>query len=164
MRPTWKGLVGEAVDKKIHIVTAESCTGGYISSKITNVPGASECYRGGVITYSDALKKDLLGVDIHTLERYGAVSRETAVEMSEGLLKNIGGDLSIAVTGISGPSGGTPEKPVGTVYISVSFRNDNTICEGFLLEGLTREEFKYEVSERALGMLGGTLSSHPGNI
>ena len=164
MRPTWNRLVRDASEKGLSIVTAESCTGGRISSSITDVPGASACYKGGMITYSDDLKRSLLGVDIRTLERYGAVSRETAVEMSEGLLTKIGGDLSLAVTGIAGPSGGTPEKPVGTVYIAISVRDGNILCEGFLLEGLSREEFKYEVGERALGMLSGIISSLPGNI
>lgn len=99
---------------------AESCTGGLISATVTSVPGASAVFIGGAVTYTEGLKMKLLGVKKETLEKYTVYSAETAEEMSRGVLKLTGSDYSIAVTGIAGPSGGTDEKPVGTVYVSVS--------------------------------------------
>ncbi|MGA1820338.1 MAG: CinA family protein [Thermoplasmatota archaeon] len=153
----WEKLVRLSIEKKITISTAESCTGGYISHLITSNPGSSGCFLGGVVAYSNELKVDLLGVKEETLEGSGAVSRETASEMSAGIQERTGSDIGLSVTGIAGPSGGTEEKPVGTVFISVHLRDGRTVTEGFLLQGLTRTEFKDEVSERALGMLLGSF-------
>lgn len=100
--------------------TAESCTGGMIASAITNVSGSSQFFGTGVVTYSNEAKMKLIGVKKETLEKYGAVSEQTASEMAEGVLKLGEADISVAVTGIAGPTGGTPEKPVGLVYIGIS--------------------------------------------
>jgi len=102
------------------ISTAESCTGGGIAALLTDIPGASEWFPGGFVTYSNEWKMKLLDVKQATLEQHGAVSSQTVGEMLDGLLKNGGADLGIAVSGIAGPGGGTPEKPVGTVYIGVA--------------------------------------------
>lgn len=102
------------------ISTAESCTGGMIASAITDVSGSSVFFGTGVVTYSNDAKMKLIGVKKETLEEYGAVSEQTASEMAEGVLKLGEADVSVAVTGIAGPTGGTPEKPVGLVYIGVS--------------------------------------------
>ena len=102
------------------ISAAESCTGGMIASTITNVSGASDIFGMGVVTYSNEAKMKLIGVSEDTLKRYGAVSEQTVSEMATGVLKLSGSDVSVAVTGIAGPTGGTPEKPVGLVYIGVS--------------------------------------------
>ena len=102
------------------VSTAESCTGGLIGGAITSVPGASSVYPGGAVTYSNDSKMKLLGVRGETLAKYGAVSEETAREMAEGIRKLYGSDTAIAVTGIAGPGGATPEKPVGLVYIAVA--------------------------------------------
>jgi len=153
----WEELIGLSIQKRKMISTAESCTGGYISHLITNVPGSSGCFLGGVVAYSNELKVDLLGVKQETLDKFGAVSRETAGEMSTGIQERTGSDIGLSVTGIAGPTGGTEEKPVGTVFISVHLREGRTVTEGFFLEGLTRSQFKEEVSERALGMLLGSF-------
>ncbi len=102
------------------LATAESCTGGLIGGTLTAVPGMSECYGFGVVTYANEAKEKLLGVSHNTLETHGAVSPETACEMAEGALAMSGADIAVAVTGIAGPGGGTPTKPVGLVYIGVA--------------------------------------------
>ncbi len=102
---------------KRRVVVAESCTGGLIASQITAVPGASDVFEAGIVTYSNRSKNRLLGVSKKDLETFGAVSREIAISMVEGALEKTGADVAVAVTGIAGPTGGSPEKPVGTVYI-----------------------------------------------
>lgn len=102
------------------IATAESCTGGMIASAITDVNGSSVFFGTGVVTYSNDAKMKLIGVKKETLQKFGAVSEQTASEMAEGVLKLGDADVSVSVTGIAGPTGGTPEKPVGLVYIGVS--------------------------------------------
>ena len=106
--------------KKATLATAESCTGGLIAHKITAVAGASGYFMGGVVTYSNALKMQLLGVSQATLDQYGAVSEQTVTEMAQGTIARLGVDYSIAVSGIAGPDGGTPEKPVGTIWVAVA--------------------------------------------
>jgi PncC family amidohydrolase len=151
----WIELLDLCRKKGITLSTAESCTGGYISSCITDIPGSSDSYIGGVIVYSNELKQTLLGVKEETLEEYGAVSRECAAEMVSGLFVLVDPDISLSVTGIAGPGGGSPEKPVGTVFIGVGTREGPIEVEGFLLEGMERKAFKEEVAQRALGMLLG---------
>lgn len=99
---------------------AESCTGGYVSSRITSVPGSSAYFQGSVVSYSNALKTSLLGVDVDTLTQFGAVSEPTVTQMAEGVRKALGTEVGMATTGIAGPDGGTADKPVGTVWIAVS--------------------------------------------
>lgn len=106
------------------VATAESCTGGWIAKTITDLPGSSEVFDAGVVTYGNAAKQSLLGVRAQTLARHGAVSRECAAEMVAGALARYGADAAIAVTGIAGPSGGSPDKPVGTVWIGWQCRDD----------------------------------------
>lgn len=113
-------VISAAKMNKLHISTAESCTGGLLSATITEVSGSSEIFEGGVVTYANRIKNKLIGVSEESLVKFGAVSKRTAFEMSEGVLKLIGSDISAAVTGIAGPGGGTVKKPVGLVYISVS--------------------------------------------
>jgi len=102
------------------LVTAESCTGGLIGAMLTNLPGSSAWYLGGVVSYANELKTGLLGISAETLGIHGAVSRETAQAMAVGVREKTGADFSVAVTGIAGPAGGTPEKPVGLVYIGIT--------------------------------------------
>ncbi|MBP9199249.1 MAG: CinA family protein, partial [Gemmatimonadales bacterium] len=102
--------------------TAESCTGGGIGARLTAIPGSSEVYRGGVVAYDNRLKVDLHGVPEELLARAGAVSAEVAEAMASTALGRLGADLAISVTGIAGPGGGTPEKPVGLVYLGLATR------------------------------------------
>lgn len=105
------------------IATAESCTGGGIAQAITEVPGSSVWFDRGFVTYSNTAKVQMLGVNPQTLEHYGAVSAETAVEMAAGALARSDADVSVAVTGIAGPDGETPDKPIGTVFIAWVHKN-----------------------------------------
>ena len=98
--------------------TAESCTAGNIAAVITAIPGSSHFYKGGIIAYSDEVKINLLGVSPETLETKGAVSEETVVEMAKGAMKSMNSDCAVATSGIAGPTGGTPDKPVGTVWVA----------------------------------------------
>lgn len=110
-------------ERKATISTAESCTGGYIGSKLTSVPGSSNYFKGGVIAYSNQVKKDELSVKASTLKSYGAVSEEVVREMAENVKSKLATDYSIACSGVAGPSGGTDEKPVGTIWVAVSTPN-----------------------------------------
>ena len=112
------------------ISTAESCTGGLLGHRFTNVPGSSRYYLGGVVSYSDDMKMKTLGVQENTLQEFGAVSKQTATEMAQGVRDLFGSDLAIAVTGIAGPGGGTAEKPVGLVYITL-VHNDTVWAKEF---------------------------------
>ena len=102
------------------LATAESCTGGLLAKRITDVSGSSAVFDMGCVTYANAAKEMLLSVSPETLEAHGAVSPETAKEMAEGIVRRSGSDLGIGITGIAGPEGGTPEKPVGLIYIALS--------------------------------------------
>lgn len=114
--------VGEMLKtESLTIATAESCTGGFLAHRLTSVPGSSEYYWGSVVSYHNDIKKGALGVDNKTLETYGAVSEETATKMAIGVRKKFKTDIGISTTGIAGPDGGTEEKPVGTVWMAISF-------------------------------------------
>jgi nicotinamide-nucleotide amidase len=112
-------IVKLLVKKGLKLSSAESCTGGLISAAITGISGSSEVFDEGVCTYANSAKMKYLGVPAETLEKYGAVSEQTAVAMAKGMAKQAGSDISVSVTGIAGPSGGTEEKPVGTVYVGL---------------------------------------------
>ncbi len=133
------------------IATAESCTGGLISHNITNIPGSSSYFERGVIVYSNTAKMELLKVNRSTIDQKGAVSPETAVEMAEGVKYMAGTDIGLAVTGIAGPSGGTPDKPVGLVYIAIA-TEDGTKVQDFQFDG-KRIDIKNQTAEAALGMV-----------
>lgn len=111
-------LAGVLSSLGLTIATAESCTGGLVAYRIVTVAGSSEYFRGGVVAYSNALKESFLGVPRSTLEAHGAVSRETALAMARGIRAGSGADVGVSTTGIAGPTGGTPTKPVGLVYIA----------------------------------------------
>ena len=113
--------LGELIRPRgLKLAVAESCTGGLIGHRLTNVPGSSDYFLGGVTAYAYEAKERLLGVRHETLLTYGAVSQETALEMAQGVRRVLGADLSISVTGIAGPGGGMPNKPVGLVWIGLS--------------------------------------------
>ena len=116
-------LVNALHEHSLSICTAESCTGGLIAERITAVAGCSDVFFGGCVTYTNEVKQRLLGVSAETLDTYGAVSAETAMEMARGAREKLGTDIAVSATGIAGPSGGTPETPVGTVFIGISTQN-----------------------------------------
>ncbi len=127
-------LAGQLLARGWSLVTAESCTGGLIGSELTNMSGSSEWYLGGVIAYSNALKQDLLGVPGPVLQEHGAVSRATVLAMAEGAASRLGAQCAVAVSGIAGPTGGTEEKPVGTVWVAW-VTPDTRDAEQFLFDG-----------------------------
>jgi nicotinamide-nucleotide amidase len=122
-----QALVNLLLDRNLTVATAESCTGGLIASRLVNVPGVSEVFGTGLVTYANEAKQSLLGVKKQTLQKFGAVSEETALEMAKGLAAGSRADVVIATTGIAGPDGGTEEKPVGTVYIGVGVRGEYVV-------------------------------------
>lgn len=135
-------------EKNMRIATAESCTGGLISQMITSVSGASSVFDCGIVSYSNDIKMRVLGVKLETLEKYGAVSEQTACEMAQGVLKLSGADIAVSVTGIAGPGGGSAEKPVGTVYIGIS-SSGGTQAKRFLFSG-DREAVRKQTADTAL--------------
>ena len=118
-------IVGELLKKKkLTVSTAESCTGGSIAARLTSIAGSSEYFNGSVVAYSNEVKMGLLHVSSETLEQHGAVSEETVIEMVKGAMKALKTDCAVATSGIAGPEGGTPEKPVGTVWIAAGYKNE----------------------------------------
>jgi PncC family amidohydrolase len=138
-------------ERKMKLATAESCTGGLLGHRITNVPGSSDYFEGGIVAYSYDAKERLLGVHHDTLYEHGAVSPETALEMARGARRALSADIGIAVTGIAGPGGGMPGKPVGLVYIALSARAGECV-ERYVWKS-DREGNKLRSSEAALEML-----------
>lgn len=133
-------------EKNLMLSTAESCTGGMIGELITSVSGASEVYGFGFITYANEAKEQILGIKHETLEKFGAVSEETAREMALGAKRVSGSDISVSVTGIAGPGGGTKEKPVGLVYTAICF-NEKVETFKLLLKG-DRESVRKQTCEK----------------
>jgi PncC family amidohydrolase len=144
-------------ERKLTLATAESCTGGLLGHRITDVPGSSDYFQGGIIAYSYDAKERLLGVHHDTLYEHGAVSPETAIEMARGARKVLGTDVGVSVTGIAGPGGGMPGKPVGLVYIALSSR-DRERVEHFVWDS-DREGNKVRSADAALAMLKEFLDS-----
>ncbi len=144
-------LVRKLIQKKATLSTAESCTGGGIGAALTQIPGVSACYLGGVVTYSNEMKVRLLGVSENTLSTFGAVSKETALAMAKGIREKINSDYALSVTGIAGPDGGTKEKPVGTVWSALVSKNVEISFCWFL--GGAREQVRQGAISRALGTL-----------
>lgn len=152
--------IGAALKARgLRLACAESCTGGLLSSAITDVPGSSEYFLGSVVAYDNGIKRSLLGVRASTLKAHGAVSKETAREMAEGARKRLGAGISAAVTGIAGPGGGTPGKPVGLVYIAVS-KGQRTYARRFVFKG-SREAIKARSVKAAMSMLASALRVRP---
>ena len=122
-----ESLVALLAKKGLKIAIAESCTGGLLAKRITDVAGASDVFDYGIVSYANEIKWGQLGVERATVETYGAVSRQTAAEMAQCAAKNAGADVGLSTTGIAGPTGGTPEKPNGTCYIGVAYAGKTTV-------------------------------------
>ncbi|PIB36016.1 damage-inducible protein CinA [Reichenbachiella sp. 5M10] len=149
--------VGELLKSQgVTVATAESCTGGYLSHRITSVPGSSEYYHGSIVAYHNSVKENMLDVSAATIEKYGAVSEEVAKEMAIGVRKKLHVDLGIATTGIAGPDGGTEEKPVGTVWLAISF-GDRVVSQRVQAAGTRILNIEYSVI-KALNFLRQTLN------
>ena len=145
-------VVGQLIATGETLAVAESCTGGFLGHHITNVPGASAIFAGGVMAYSNAMKQKLLGVKKSTLAEHGSVSKPVAIEMAEGALTVSGADHALSVTGIAGPGGGTPDKPVGTVWLGMASRGGRPLAIR-KFHPYDRETFKHATVHQALELL-----------
>jgi len=139
------------IDKKITISAAESCTGGMFTKMIVDISGSSEILSESIVTYANSAKEKYLGVEHETLEKYGAVSEETARQMAEGIRKAANSDIGVGITGIAGPGGGTKEKPVGLVYVGVSCKEE-TVVKKLTLSG-NREKVRYSAALNAFDIV-----------
>ncbi|MGD9965421.1 MAG: CinA family protein [Hyphomonadaceae bacterium] len=137
----------------LKIATAESCTGGLIAASLAAVPGASAALERGFVTYSNAAKIEMLGVSPELLQQYGAVSKPVALAMVAGALAHSPADIAVAVTGVAGPDGGTPEKPVGLVHIAAARRGGNTLHEERRFGDIGRQEVQAETVAVALDLV-----------
>jgi PncC family amidohydrolase len=145
-------IVGRLLDARgLTLAVAESCTGGLVGHRITNVPGSSDYYRGSITAYADGVKEALLRVPGKTLVEHGAVSEQTAREMAEGVRKVVGADLGVSVTGIAGPTGGTPKKSVGLVFVALA-APDGVWVDRHVFEG-DRWENKARSAEATLDLV-----------
>ena len=145
-------------DNSMVISTAESCTGGLLSSRLTDVSGSSLYTKLNFVTYSNEVKHSLLGVTTETLEKFGAVSKECAAEMAVGLHERTNADVVICTTGIAGPTGGSPNKPVGLVYVAIKSKYKAVVQEFRINPKLNRKKMKYKFTQVALEMLYDFLS------
>lgn len=147
-----KALLEALLKEKLTVAFAESCTGGICQARVTALPGSSAAVEGGVVSYSNNVKKSVLGVKEETLSAFGAVSVETAREMAEGVRRITGADIAVSVTGIAGPGGGSDEKPVGTVCFGVSL-GEGVFAERVQFEStLSRAEIRSLASDHALSL------------
>ncbi len=147
--------------KLLTIGTTESATGGRIADRLTNVPGSSDYFKGSVVAYSNEIKINVLGVKRETMENYGAVSEQTAIEMAEGGRRLLGVDICISDTGIAGPSGAAPGKPVGLFYIGLAAK-ERSLSQKHIFSG-NREENKRDAAEAGLNMLRRYLLQYASN-
>jgi len=158
LRALAEGVAAETLRQRLMLVTAESCSGGWIAKTLTDLPGSSAWFDAGVVTYSYEAKQALLGVDPRTLEHTGAVSEETALEMVSGALARFGAGVAVAVTGIAGPTGGTADKPVGSVWIAWKRRGGYAHAKLFHFDG-DREAVRRQTVAAALAGLRQTLTA-----
>lgn len=148
------------IENKLTIATAESCTGGLLSSKLTDVSGSSAYIKLNFVTYANEAKNEILGVSWDILNNYGAVSEQCAQAMAEGLQNRTNCDIALCTTGIAGPTGGSAEKPVGLVYISLKYKGITTIKEVRLSPNLSRTKMKEEFVKHALNLANSMLEDN----
>ena len=149
-------IAGQFAARKQTLAVAESCTGGLIAHRITNVPGSSRYFLGGIVAYSNEAKVRFLGVSADDIAAYGAVSEPVARQMAEGAKARFGADVGVGVTGVAGPDGGTPEKPVGLVYVACACRIGTRVVRSEFTG--SREEIKRKSAETALNSIRECLS------
>ena len=147
-------------DKKLTISTAESCTGGLVSSRLTDISGSSEYVKLNFVTYANEAKNSVLGVSWDILNNFGAVSEQCAKAMADGLQKATGCDVALCTTGIAGPTGGTSDKPVGLMYTSVKYNDIVTVKEIRLPESTPRVEMKQKFADEALKLALATVKEN----
>lgn len=145
-------LIKMLIERNLTIATAESCTGGYIAKRITDISGSSKCFLGGMVTYANEMKTGVLGVNSDTIDKYGAVSEQTAKEMAQNIVRVTGADIGVSVTGIAGPDGGTEQKSVGLVYIGVCYKGKTVVTEKKRLRS-SRERVRLFASSNALNLV-----------
>ena len=154
-----KKLTKLLIEQELVISTAESCTGGLVSSMLTDVSGSSAFVKMNFVTYSNEAKQEILGVQPETLEKFGAVSEECASEMAEGLMQKTGCDIALCTTGIAGPTGGTKEKPVGLCYIACRFKGQTIVKKIVENSHLERCLMKQKFAEHAINLACEILSN-----
>ena len=152
-------LIGLCRERGIRIVTAESCTGGLIGGALTEIAGSSDVFWGGFITYANGAKETALGVTRESLDCYGAVSEEVVEQMLRGASEKSGAELAIAVSGVAGPGGGSPLKPVGTVWIGTSLKDSGLCIREFRFSG-SRQDVRTETVRKALEMAEKLILNH----
>jgi PncC family amidohydrolase len=162
MKEKTETTIGKLLRQRgLRLAVAESCSGGRLADHITDIPGSSDYFVGGVVAYAYEAKVALIHVSWDTLRKYGAVSRETVIEMARGVRSALGADIGVSLSGIAGPSGGTPEKPVGTTWIGLS-ANDGEWARMFGFEG-TRRANKEAAAQAALQFVLDYLNGKPAN-
>ena len=150
-------LLDAARERGEQIATAESCTGGLLAATLSAIPGCSDVFERGFVTYSDAAKSEMLGVPVWLIERHGAVSEDVARAMAGGALTQSRATLAVSVTGIAGPDGGTPDKPVGLVHFAAGRRDTPMLHECVAFGDLGRVEIRRRSVERAIALLHSVL-------
>jgi PncC family amidohydrolase len=162
MKEKTETTIGKLLRQRgLRLAVAESCSGGRLADHITDIPGSSDYFVGGVVAYAYEAKVALIHVSWDTLRKYGAVSRETVIEMARGVRSALGADIGVSLSGIAGPSGGTPEKPVGTTWIGLS-ANDGEWARMFVFEG-NRRANKEAAAQAALQFVLDYLNGRPAN-
>jgi nicotinamide-nucleotide amidase len=160
-----EALVGALLERcrleRLMVASAESCTGGLVAAAITAVPGSSDVFDRGFVTYANAAKVEMLGVTQATLDAHGAVSREAAVEMSLGALEHSRADIAVAITGVAGPGGGSAEKPVGLVHFACARRGGALVAVERRFGALGRAEIRAASVLQALELLLGAVEPRP---
>lgn len=153
LRAAAKRLLDVCRERGLRVATAESCTGGLVAGALTEIPGSSDVVERGFVVYSNAAKETMLGVPAATLSRYGAVSEQTAVAMAAGALKNSEADLTVSITGIAGPGGGSKQKPVGLVHFAAAARDGRSLHRRTLFGKIGRRRVRERSVIQALELV-----------
>ena len=154
-----KSIIALASEKGLNIGTAESCTGGLIGGAITALPGSSAVFKGSIVAYDNSIKTKLLGVSPSVIGKYGAVSQKTAERMAAGAIERLGVDIAVSVTGIAGPTGGTEDKPIGTVWMGLATK-DSVTATHFAYGDIGRNRVRDQACMDALKALNEILKSN----